>query len=271
MKIIFLIIIILILINYDILLIYLQDISYYYTKLTKNALNLNSNLNLNNSNDYLDKKILIISFDNRKNLNYLEDHNKNVMQYIKKHKGIEYKFFDKTDKNVYWVKIYLLRDWLITSKYDYVMWMDTDAMFVNYNIDLKYVLGLFNSDIFLSHDNDYPLTARNTLNAGVFIIKNSEIGINFLNEAINTFEKSKCINKVNKKLSGIYGHTCYEQGVLNMLLTDKYKEYVTVFSPDILSNTIKCRNDIFMLHNYDANIFIKTDIKSCFNKINSSY
>ena len=107
---------------------------------------------------------------------------------------LQYKFFDKTDKNVYWVKIYLLRDWLITGKYDYVMWMDTDAMFVNYNIDLKYVLGLFNSDIFLSHDNDYPLTARKTLNAGVFIIKNSEIGINFLNEAINIFEKSKCQN-----------------------------------------------------------------------------
>ncbi len=255
--------------NYELVSIYTNDIIYFCSSMIKKNPTINSNLSIILPKNYSNQKVLIISFDNRTTLNYLEDHNKNILEYTKKFPGIEYKFVNVTDKNVYWVKLYLLRDWIMTNKYDYVMWMDTDAMFVNHSIDLRYVLGMFNSDIFLSHDNDYPFS-RKTLNAGVIIIKNSEIGKKFINETLSIFENSKCLNKGTNKLNGLYSLTCYEQGVLNSLLEKKYKDYLTVFSKNIISNTINCKEDVFILHNYGGTISMHelTDIKSCFNKIN---
>jgi hypothetical protein len=103
-------------------------------------------------------------------------------------------------------------------------------------------------------------------NTGVFIIKNSENGINFLKELIYNFENSKCISNKNK-LNGIYGLLCYEQGSLNKLIYEKYQKYTTFLPDYIISNVMECDdNKGFILHNYGGN---HGSISSCFKIINS--
>ena len=63
--------------------------------------------------------------------------------------------------------------------------------------------------------------------AGVFFIKNSEVGKNFISDCIKYLkDHPKCI--VNNKEQGMWAGICYEQGVMNTLLKEKYKEYVYV-------------------------------------------
>jgi hypothetical protein len=55
----------------------------------------------------------------------------------------------------------------------------------------------------------------------VLLIKNSEIGNSFINECISTIQKShNCI--VDGKEQGPWAGMCYEQGVMNLLLREKY-------------------------------------------------
>ena len=253
--------------------IIITDLKYTFDNFFINKKKINDNFTINNVKKINDNnnniKIIILSFDNRTNIDYIEDHNQNIKKYCQKWKNIEYKFTNFTNKNVYWNKIYLVLEKILTNNYDYVMWMDTDAMIVNQDIDIRNILLLFNSDIFLSHDNDY-FKCENILNAGVFIIKNSSIGINLLKDAISYFENSKCLNDDNT-LKGLYAARCYEQGTINDLIYSKYYKYTTILSTNIIFNTHYCNEESFILHNYGGkkygiNII---DIKSCFNKINS--
>jgi hypothetical protein len=254
----------------DYIKIYVNDLIYAFKQIFINKKKVNDNFSLDDiskiKNNVENIKMLIISFDNRITLNYIEDHNKNITKYCEKHKNIEYEFITKYDKNVYWSKIYLVLEKLLTNNYDYVMWMDTDTIFVNNEIDIRNMLLLFNTDIFIGYDSGLNYS-ENTLNAGVFIIKNSINGINFIKELIYNVENSKCINN-NNSLNGIYSLTCYEQGAMNDLIYNKYFNFTTILSEDIISNGLDCKNDkIFILHNFGSNYF-NIDVKTCFNKIN---
>jgi hypothetical protein len=251
--------------------IYINDLQYYVKQSLFNKKDLNNNFSINeikkiNTDSVNNIKLLIISFDNRTTINYMTEHNKNIEEYCNKHKNIKYQFTNNTTKNVYWNKIYLVLEKLMTNEYDYILWMDTDAIFVNQDIDIRNIFLLFNSDIYLSHDNDY-LGCENILNAGVFIVKNSIIGINFLKEAIDYVENSKCINEDNS-LKGLYSLKCYEQGTINDLIYNKYYKYTTILTTNIIFNTNYCNENTFILHNYGG-IANKYDVKGCFNKINS--
>ena len=67
-------------------------------------------------------RFLFISFDNRKDIMYLDKHNDNINEYVNKY-GYEYKFTDTCHHNVYWCKIKLVLEELETNKYDYVVWL----------------------------------------------------------------------------------------------------------------------------------------------------
>jgi hypothetical protein len=211
-------------------------------------------------------KLLIISFDNRKNLEYLTLHNKNISNYCAKY-NIDYKFIDSCDKNVYWCKLYLIYNELINNKYDYIMWMDTDTIFVNQNINLLEILYNFPSDIYIGHDYygdkyDY-YGINNILCAGVFIIKNSDIGKKFINECLETNKNLYCINNSSLKLNGLYAALCYEQGTMNNLIYNKYLHYTSIFLNNLISNSYNCNNNTFITHYFGGN---KEEIVSCFNK-----
>ena len=199
--------------------------------------------------------ILIITFDNRTDLDYIKIHNKNLEDYSKKWK-LDYKFYDKCKENVYWCKIHMILDGL-NQHYDYVMWMDSDTYIFNMDINLSDILNEYLSDIYIGLDNHQKY---DLVNAGVFIVKNSPIGRQFLQECINSLDP-KCV-KSNGELNGKWAGTCYEQGVMNILIADKYKDYTTVLSNDLLLNFGTCYNDVFIMHLYGSS----SDTRSkCFN------
>ena len=200
--------------------------------------------------------ILIITFDNRTNQDYIKLHNENLEEYCKKWK-FDYKFYDKCKQNVYWCKIYMVLDALNNNKYDYVMWMDSDTYIFNMDIDLSDVLNEYHSDIYVGLDNHVKY---DFINAGVFIIKNSPIGRQYLEECIASLNPS-CV-KSDGSLNGRWAGTCYEQGIMNILIADKYKNYTTVLSNNILLNFGKCNNDVFIMHLYGSSNDTRT---KCFN------
>ena len=200
-------------------------------------------------------KILIITFDDRKNIEYIRLHNENFKNYANKH-GYEYKYEHLYNQNLntnpYWYKIYLVKYYLDTNVYDYVMWVDSDTMIVDDSIDLNDYLNLYSSDLFFCDDNQ----GIQKINAGIFIIKNSKIGKQYINDCINNF-CSNCIKPGEKKLKGRWAAICYEQGIMNLVLIKDYIKYSTVFSLEMVYCTnnfylIKVLKDLFIIHYYDT-------------------
>jgi len=204
-------------------------------------------------------KILIITYDNRPHIPYIIKHNQNLEFYSKKW-NLDYKFFDKCDYNTYWCKIFMVLDELSSNNYDYVMWMDSDTYIFNTGINISDILNKYTSDIFIAMDNNpiYDIT-----NAGVFIIKNSETGKQYLRDCINSFNP-EC-KKINGTLKGKWAATCYEQGIMNILIANNYQNFTTILTNDIIFNFNRCNNNVFIMHMYasSSNNRIK-----CFNSKN---
>lgn len=118
---------------------------------------------------------------------------------------------------------------------------------------------MFSSDIFVGSDNHLKY---GIINAGVFAISNSEIGINFLSECINYINKD-CLN-INGSLKGKWAGICYEQGVMNILINDKYYPNTTVLTNRIIFNYNVCLNDVFIMHLYGSTPKSRTN---CFSII----
>jgi hypothetical protein len=191
-----------------------------------------------------ENKILIITYDNRPGLPYIKLHNDNLTEYSKKW-NIEYKFFDKCKYNNYWCKMYMVLKELKSNKYDYVVWMDSDTYIFNMDINLSDIFNKYASDIFIGSDNnsEYDLT-----NAGVFAVGNTNNGKKFLVDCINSFN-TKC-NKPNGELHGEWAAICYEQGIMNILIADKYFKHTTILTNDLIFNYNKCNNNVFIMHLY---------------------
>lgn len=243
-----------------------------YFELLKNEKITSKLINKNLLLKPIDKKnkILIITFDDRPNITYIKNHNENFKNYADKY-GYEYKYEHVYNQNLntnpYWYKIYLVKYYLDTNLYDYVMWVDSDTMILDDSIDLNLYLNSYSSDLFLCDDNQLI----EKINAGIFIIKNSKIGKQYLNDCINNFCVD-CIKQGEKKLKGRWAATCYEQGIMNLILIKDYMDVSTVFS----INMVLCTNNIylihklsniFILHYYDTNITQRNFLFSTIQKI----
>ena len=237
-----------------------KDFKYLQKFKTKQLIKLTSNNKINNP-PTKKNHISIITFDNRPTLPYVVTHNDNITNYSKKW-GYDYKFYDACSYNIYWCKIHMVLDELKTGKYDYVMWMDSDTYIFNMGINLSDILNSYSSDIFVGSDNH---KSYDLINAGVFIIKNTSIGIQFLQECIDSMHVDCVSNDMNSGISlkGNWAGTCYEQGVMNILIADKYYKNTTVLSNDIIYNYGKCSKDVFIMHLYGSS----TDTRvKCFCK-----
>ena len=236
-----------------------NDINYYkkFYKSEKMA-----SLTNNNKLTSIKKKknnILFITFDNRETTDYVMIHNSNINDYVKKF-GYEYKYINYCDKNVYWCKIHLVLEALKTNNYDYVIWMDSDTIIKNFNIDIGDIFNMFSSDIFIGFDNN---NKYGLINSGVFAISNSDNGKNFLSDCIN-YVWEGCFN-YNGTLKGKWAASCYEQGVMNILINDKYYPYTTVLTNKVIFNYNICKNDVFIMHLYASSPEKRV---ACFQSIN---
>lgn len=249
-----------------IILVYIFCLFYTYN-LCCNITNNKSEYKL----DYLNKKkILIITIETR-DLKILDIHNKNVLDYSNKH---NYKYiFLKNYKNdlelpVYWWKIQSVLDILNNNieEYDYVLWLDSDAFFVDDEIPLESLIDKYpNYSIYIGKDC-YSLLFTNAYCSGVFIIKNNKISKDFLSDCIKMYtETSFC--KVDNKytLKGLWARDCYEQGIMNKLLNTKYKNDVFhIPNSFVFNNTFPIQNTVIS-HVYGG------DKNDCYNKITNFF
>lgn len=136
---------------------------------------------------------------------------------------------------------------LETNKYNYVVWLDSDTIIKNFNIDIGDIFNLFSSDIFVGSDNH---SKYGIINAGVFAIANTEIGTTFLFDCINSINID-CANS-DGTLKGKWAASCYEQGVMNILIHDKYYLNTTVLTNHIIFNYSVCSDDVFIMHLYGS-------------------
>lgn len=82
---------------------------------------------------------------------------------------------------VYWLKTFQLTDFALNTDYDYIVWMDLDAAFVDHSINLIELLDFIdvtdNKDycLYVSADHLFSL-----FNAGVIVVKNTKDSQNLL-------------------------------------------------------------------------------------------
>lgn len=250
------------------ILVNLRDFNYYYSDTIFKTRQIYHSLfyyllNNNSLERPIDKtnKLALVTFENRKNEEYIDFHNKNITEYCKKW-NYDYLFYDDCIHNVYWCKMFFVLDALKTGKYDYVVWLDSDTIIKNFDISFDTILNKYSSDIFLTYDNGDSLFC-----AGVFIIKNSTIGIEYIENCIKHYIP-QCLNN-SGTLKGLWAGLCYEQGIMNMLILDKYYKFTTclpnniVLNKKIKENMTICDSDAFILHLYESPNHLRA---KCFNR-----
>ena len=151
-------------------------------------------------------RIAICTWDNRPTLNWIQLSNQSKERYCKRY---EFDFvFGSTpyynDRKPNWNKLPFLLE-ALNSGYDYVVWMDSDAIVANPSFDVSSLLD--DHDIYFSQD-------CYGLNSGVFALKNSDISRQLLTEAASDSLREKYKNS-----------DFQDQSTLTPLITEKYRRY----------------------------------------------
>ena len=151
----------------------------------------------------------------------------------------------------YWLKVYDMNIYLNQNKYDYIIYLDLDAVFFNQDYSLENIINEVdfnvpneNFDIYIGKDSS-PLKVANT---GVFIIKNSIFSKRFVKEWLdNCLIGDKLVNKCSNwrydnitatwSCNGcIWAGKKYEQGIFNDMYK-KYKSNIAILDTSLFSNT----------------------------------
>ena len=206
-------------------------------------------------------KIVICNYDNR-NTPIYRYCKRNVEEYCKLH-GYINRNFKHCDHSPWWCKLFFIKKLLQektkhnTNAYDYIVWIDSDAIFVKPDIRIESVIddrysitiGVDNYNV----SNIIKLNGTFKINSGFFIIRNNDIGIEFINECISIYEsqKSRCLQSViTKKLKSTYAGYCYEQYVMAKLIANEYKNHTNMLDRNIVWNdaSYPTRIDPFVYH-----------------------
>ena len=93
-----------------------------------------------------------------------------------------------------------------------------------------------NYDILIADDNQFITKG---INSGIFFIKNSEIGFNFIVDTINQYKKNKKCRDSSNNLLGMFAGICYEQAQMELQIQSKYKNNTFIIPKDIVLCTTK--------------------------------
>lgn len=180
-------------------------------------------------------RMAIVTFDDRQDLDYVADQRKIVKMYCEKYdykqifandlqtildqcKTLPSSKYTKEDYPIYWQKIVAIWAVLNTNQYDYVMWLDSDAALTDKCGPLADIFDLTpDKHLFVVGE----LWHTQTLNAGVFALRNSEKGSQIIQELLDSyFSNAKHKWSKNKKTNKWECSMCiwagqeYEQGQL---------------------------------------------------------
>lgn len=191
-------------------------------------------------------------------------HNESIQSYCDKH-GYTYKFYSKFESKlpIYWQKLELLRQALDTTTADYVMWLDSDTFIRKPELGLE-TITLQDPTKSIIMGYDWPVLFSLVLNAGVIIIKNNQIGRDYLDDCLNSFiNDPDCKDiKGNPALNGNWAGHCYEQGTMNRFWREKYRDHVGIAHKSLIFNGDFCDPDTFILHHFNC----KKRAAICFDK-----
>lgn len=204
---------------------------------------------------FTDSRFALVTSEDR-NDSYIKLHDDNFREYCKKH---NYTYIRKNNElidneivPVYWYKLKLVKQILDSykygDKYDYVMWADSDTIVIDTDKKLESIVSS-GKDIYIG--TDY---LSSTLNAGLFIIKNSEIGRAFINDCLKKLDDFTCFTDDYSAIlkSETWAGNCYEQGYMNKVIRKRYKQYTEVVSSDIFYNTTAPVKSSFILHAFGS-------------------
>ena len=90
-------------------------------------------------------------------------------------------FIEDFGKPAPWFKIPTLIKEIDSNEYDYILWIDADAMILNQNFDIKQILDE-NKSLHISHD-------PNSINSGAMLWKCDKVSRGFLKEVWKLSEK----------------------------------------------------------------------------------
>ena len=115
---------------------------------------------------------------------------------------------------------------MMQNKYKWIGWVDSDTMIIDYEFNLSnYLNNNQNKDIIIADDNR---SYKVGINSGIFFIKNSEIGFNFINDTINQYKSNDKCRDNNNKLNGMFAGICYEQSQMELQIETKYKNVSSI-------------------------------------------
>jgi len=95
-----------------------------------------------------------------------------------------------SERRVYWNKPFILKNIIENEKYDWIFYLDADAVILDHSIDLKYFIKASdkNSEFIVCYVNQRPQDKYWNFNFGVFFLKSSEYALDILNSSIEACE-----------------------------------------------------------------------------------
>ena len=184
-------------------------------------------------------KILILQIEDRtdKKLNKLMKFNETMC----KQYDHTLEYLSKTtcsyDVPPYWSKVFEIIDLIQERKdIDYIMWLDSDAILVNYE-NLKQLIKNNLSIIFFGSVDSFIWPGK--FNAGAFVVKNNENAYDLMKFWGGLFDQSKWYKKNDKwKTNAKWAGEDYEQGSFtkHILSNHKYRSQMLILSARVFQN-----------------------------------
>ena len=188
-----------------------------------------------------ESKYLILQYDNRD----LNDNYKDLLKinnkYCKKHK-YEYVFVNKNyDLPPWWIKVFIVNEYLESNKYKGILWLDTDACIFNNKIELDNY-NIFSEEKSFFMAGDRKGWGTSLFNAGVFFVLNNETGKNIMKDWVNSYDKNLWFkdSKNMYKTDGKWAVSdAYEQGSFCNNILSKYEKDIYKFDWTFLQSSFK--------------------------------
>jgi hypothetical protein len=126
----------------------------------------------------------------------------------------------KTNRIAIWEKIDLIKEVILSNKYDYIFWMDTDSIFTNFTIKIEDIINNTGEKYNFIFSGD-----TNIINSGHFIFKSCTWSLRELEKIWNIYPAKYGMSGDNAALSvwlaGGNGNMSHQQQKIYYELVDK--------------------------------------------------
>ena len=149
------------------------------------------------------------------------------------------------DMPPYWRKVFLVKEVLNTGKYKGVLWLDTDAVVYNLEIDINTLVEegkhmYFSTDI---------AQAPDSFCAGVWFVLNTTIGKEIMEKWVEKYDKSAWRKNNKWRTDNEWAGVKYEQGAFNKYLIATYEPHLKHLDKNLI-NALSPEKGTFICHFY---------------------